>query len=235
MSPPNVKRPGLPGLLRRADRAAAFSEPAETGAEKAADAAIHFVGVAAALLGSAWLLGRAFGATRPDEFASLAIYCGGLVGMLAVSAAYNLAPPGRGKDILRRLDHAMIFVMIAGSYTPFAAARLGGWTGPLLCAGVWAMAGVGLAVKAAFPRVLERFRVALYLGMGWIMVAAFDPLVATVSKGVIALLVVGGVLYSLGVVFHLADRLRYSRAIWHAFVLVAACIHFSAISIEFVA
>lgn len=203
--------------------------------ERIADAALHAVGVVAAAIGSGWLLASAFATEGSVGILSLAIYCFGLVGMLAVSGAYNFARPGRLRAILRRIDHSMIFVMIAGSYTPFAAIRLEGPTGILLCSGVWGAALVGLAIKAGLLHRLERFSLALYLGMGWIMLAAFGPLVASVSSQAVTLLVAGGLVYTVGVVFYLADRLPFNRVIWHGFVVTAAVLHFSAISLEFTA
>ena len=204
-------------------------------AERAADAVFHCLGVAAALAGSGWLIVVALLSAAPLVVASLAVYGAGMIGSFASSAAYNLARPGRAKEILRRLDHAMIFVMIAGSYTPFAAVSLEGPLRIAILATVWAAAAVGVAVKVFYPRRFERTAMVLYLAMGWMILVAFGPLVAALSALALFFLILGGVVYTLGAVVYARDRLPFNRAIWHAMVLAAAGLHYTAIAIEYTA
>ena len=132
------------------------------------------------------------------------------------------------KEVLRRLDHAAIFVMIAGSYTPFALV-VGGIAGHALLAAVWAIAAVGVAIKLRFPRRFDKISVLLYLFQGWIVVLALDSITAALPSRALTLLVAGGIVYTLGVGFHLMERLRFHNVIWHVFVLGGAACQFVAI------
>jgi hemolysin III len=198
--------------------------------EHRADAIIHVLGVLFAINGGAWLLFHAVGLS---VLISVSVYCAGLVAMLTASAVYNLAPNGSAKDVLRRVDHAAIFIMIAATYTPFAVNRMNQPTGNIILALIWLGATVGVTIKVLFPRRFEMASLALYLGMGWLIVAVIRPLSAALAVADFWLLVAGGLVYSAGVAFYLFERLPYHKAIWHGFVLVAAVLHFSAIASEF--
>ncbi|WP_042442289.1 PAQR family membrane homeostasis protein TrhA [Azospirillum sp. B510] len=202
--------------------------PVYSVGERRADAAVHAIGVTAGIAGFLWLLEAGlFSGTVPLHTAlALTVYGLGLVGMLTASAAYNLAPPGFGKALLRRVDHAMIFVMIAGTYTPFT---LGLGQGIGLGGAVWGGAAVGAALKLRFPGRFDRLGLALYLGLGWAVVTALEPLGSVLSAPALWLLVGGGLLYTVGVAFHLMDRMPYHNAIWHLMVLAAAACHFAAV------
>jgi hemolysin III len=119
--------------------------------------------------------------------------------------------------------------MIAGTYTPFILIKLNTTWGLGLLAVVWTMAAIGIAIKLLIPRYLEGLSVALYLVQGWAVLAAWEPLTTALPGQVLTLLMAGGVLYTVGVVFHLWDRLPYQNAIWHGFVLSAASCHFAAV------
>ena len=206
--------------------------PVYSVGERRADAVVHAVGVTAGIAGFVWLLNAAvLSDTLPARTAlALAIYGLGLVGMLTASAAYNLARPGFGKALLRRVDHAMIFVMIAGTYTPFT---LGLGQGVVLGGAVWGGAAFGAALKLRFPGRFHRLGLALYLGLGWAIVTALEPLGSVLSAPALWLLVAGGLLYTVGVVFHLMERMPYNNAVWHLLVLAAASCHFAAVSVAF--
>ena len=134
----------------------------------------------------------------------------------------------RRRDWLRRFDHAAIFAMIAGTYTPFTTLLDGAWSTPLTAV-IWSVAAIGIALKLWQPRRIEAISVALYLGLGWIGLIALHPFMEALDTATLALLATGGILYSVGVVFHLWRRLPYHNAIWHGFVLVAAGLHYCAI------
>jgi hemolysin III len=138
------------------------------------------------------------------------------------------------KAILRRLDHAAIFIMIAGTYTPLAVNRLEPPYGPLILAAIWVSATVGVALKVVYPMRFERLSLALYLGMGWMIVTVVVPLAHAMAAFDFWLLAAGGLVYSAGVIFYVIERIPYHKAIWHAAVLVAAVLQFSAIALEFV-
>ena len=143
-------------------------------------------------------------------FIGLIVYSIGLVGMFAASAAYNLVPHHGLKEILRRLDYAAIFVMIAGSYTPFAL-LVGGGAGHAMLLAVWTIAVAGIVIQLRFPRRFDKLSVPLYLFQGWTVLLA------------------GGIIYTLGVAFHLMERLRFHNVIWHIFVLGGAACQFIAV------
>ncbi|HEY3637375.1 MAG TPA: hemolysin III family protein [Rhizomicrobium sp.] len=201
-----------------------------TRREHAVDTVIHIAGVLFAINGGLWLL---FHVTGLSVVASVSIYCAGLFAMLTASAMYNLWPSGNVRNWLRRFDHAAIFIMIAGTYTPFAVNRLPAPASGTILALIWLGATVGVVLKMLFPRRFEMASVALYLGLGWLVVTVIKPLSVTMAATNFHLLVAGGLIYSTGVIFYLLERLPYHKAIWHGFVLVAVILHFAAIASEF--
>ena len=203
--------------------------PEYTARERVADGCVHAVGVTASLAATGTLLVAAAHMLPAASVASLAVYGVGLVAMFSLSAAYNMATRPDLKAVLRRLDHAGIFVMIAGTYTPLALVAMGGAWGVGLFAAVWAVTLVGVALSQFAPRLFSRVSIGLYLAQGWAALAALDPLVAQLSPLALALIGIGGALYTVGVLFHVWDRLPYNNAIWHVFVLVAAGVHYAAI------
>lgn len=197
--------------------------------ELAADCIIHILGIAGGSIGGATLV--ALIAARGDwlELGALLIYAVGMVAMFGCSAAYNLARTSRWRAAFQRCDHAAIFVMIAGTYTPFTLLRLdGAWSWGLTTA-VWTVAGVGVLIKLCQRCDLRYASVAPYLLLGWIGAIAIDPLFRSLGWDTLGLIVLGGALYMIGVGFHVWERLPFQRAIWHAFVLAAASVHFAAV------
>jgi len=218
-----------------------MKNPAEIAVEKAvrlytrhediADAVVHVLGIVFAINASLWLL---FHVTGLSVVVSVTIYCVGLLAMIGFSAAYNMVPHHRpSKQVLRRFDHAAIFIMIAGTYTPFAMNRLGEY-GATILAIIWCAATFGVVLKVLFPRRFEIASLALYLGMGWLIVTVISPLAHAMATFDFWLLIAGGLVYSAGVAFYVIERIPYHKAIWHAAVLVAAVLQFSAIALEFV-
>jgi hemolysin III len=201
---------------------------AYSAAERIADGSVHILGVAASLVAATALMIAAL-KLPPASILSLAIYGFGLIAVFACSAAYHLATEARLKAILRRFDHAAIYVKIAGTYTPFAMVKMGDAAGLALLAAVWTITAFGATAKLLWPGRLERTSYVLYLAQGWAIVAAFGPFASAVSVRVLVLLAAGGVIYTLGVIFHLWERLPYHNAIWHGFVVAASGCHFAAI------
>jgi hemolysin III len=193
--------------------------------ELTADLVIHVLGIGLGAVAAVTLLVLA---AMHGELAPAAVYVAGLAAMLGCSAAYHLRRASRWRPWLRRLDHAAIFVMIAGTYTPFTVQLPGTWA-VALTAVVWALAALGVAAKLAASRHVEKLSVALYLGLGWIGIVALDPLLAALGPATLLLIGAGGVVYSLGVVFHVWRSLPFHNAIWHGFVLVAAGVHYAAV------
>lgn len=203
--------------------------PRPTPTERLADAVLHALGLALALVACATLPMPAAPRAEPPLFAALALYAAGLVAMFACSALFNLTPCGSWKRLFRRFDQAAIFLMIAGTYTPFALVAIGGAWGTGLLAFVWAATAGGMAAKLMGIRWPRWLSTGTYLLLGWSVVVALGPLSAGLSAVGLGLLVAGGVLYSLGVVFHLWTRLPYHTAVWHGFVLAAAACHYLAV------
>jgi hemolysin III len=199
-----------------------------TPAERMADGWVHVAGLTAGAIGGLALLGISLDVGRLGQTAAIAVYAACLMAMFACSAAYNLAS-ARRRPLLRRFDHAAIFLMIAGSYTPFTTQRLHGAWAIGMTAGVWTLALVGAAGKLFLPGLGKRFWVGLYLALGWAVIVAIKPMLAAVSAAALILLAVGGIIYSAGVLVYVRKRLRFRRAIWHGFVVAAAATQYVAV------
>jgi hemolysin III len=197
--------------------------------ELAADRLIHVIGTLAGVVGSAVLLGIAAGVSDRPIFAATLVYCVCLLAMLVCSAAYNLADDGSRRGFLRRLDHAAIFLMIAGTYTPFTTCRLHGVWAIGLTGAVWTGAVTGAAMKLICPRRVDRASLVAYLALGWMILLGMRPMLGSVDAPILVLIMVGGVLYSIGSGFHLWRTLPFHDAVWHGFVLGAASCHYAAI------
>jgi hemolysin III len=193
------------------------------------DRQIHRIGVAAGSLGTILLCLAAAASGRAAILASSLAYAAGLIAMLLCSAVYNHRRGSKRRELLRRLDHAAIFVMIAGTYTPFTVNRLPFMWSLTMTTVIWGVAAAGAALKLVQPRLLERFSVLPYLALGWIGLVALAPLMAVLDRETLILLGIGGALYTLGALFHLWHRLPFQNAIWHGFVMSAAACHYAAI------
>ncbi|HML13428.1 MAG TPA: hemolysin III family protein [Xanthobacteraceae bacterium] len=205
-----------------------------TRGERVADGVIHVVGISAGLIGAAILVIAAATRGSPLELAALSTYSGGLLAMLGCSAAYHLLRSSRRRELLRCFDHTAIFLMIAGTYTPFTLLRIRPLWDVVLTATVWSIATAGIALRLFNPRMFDRVSIGFYLALGWAGLAAIAPLVPLVQASTLALLGAGGLLYTAGVVFHMWERLPFQNAIWHGFVLVAAGVHYAAVLEEIV-
>jgi len=203
--------------------------PSYRRSERIADGWVHAVGLTGGLVAVIVLLVAAGEKQSLRLVLGVGLYGLGLLTMLGCSALYSLARPSARKESLRRFDHAAIFIMIAGSYTPFFLNRIGGgWSWGMLSF-VWSVAILGAGLALAAPRRFERAQLAVYLLLGWSIVVAIGPLFAQVAPAAILLLIVGGLFYSLGIPIHLWRRLSYHNAIWHGLVLVAAGCHYAAV------
>ncbi len=198
--------------------------------EDLADRIVHVGGVAASIVGVLVLAALAFSQTEASRTVTVLVYGGALVATLGCSALYNMLRESERGELLRRLDHAAIFIMIAATYTPFLVVKMGdGAWGPPLLVFVWTAAAAGAWLKLTGPRRFDRWSVAFYQALGWTIVVAIEPLARSVSVPALVLLGTGGLLYSAGVVFYLWDGLPYQRAIWHALVLAGAACHYAAV------
>lgn len=199
-----------------------------TPGAKCADLVVHLAGLACALLGGGILLGLAFGMGDLQQVAAVSVYTVGLILMLSLSTAYNFAK-ARWRPLLRRFDHAGIFVMIAASYTPFTTQNLTGWWAIGMTTAVWTVATIGVLAKLFLPGLDKRFWVGLYLALGWLVLVAIKPMIDGLSWVALLLLAIGGIVYSTGTIFYLMRRLKFRRAIWHGHVIGGAGLHYAAV------
>lgn len=199
-----------------------------TPAAKCADLCVHLAGLAFAIIGGGILLGLSVKLGGLGQAAAVGVYTVGMIAMLALSTAYNFAKKPR-RPLLRRFDHAGIFLMIAGSYTPFTTQKLeGAWSTGMTIA-VWSVALLGVAGKLFLPGLGRRFWVGLYLALGWLVLVAIKPMVDGVSWVALLLLALGGAAYSTGTIFYLSKRLKFRLAIWHGHVVGGAVLQYVAV------
>lgn len=194
-----------------------------------ADGIIHALAILAALAGGVYLFWQA-SVSDTGYLASLVIYVVSLLAMLGCSAAYNLAPISPTKWLLRRLDHSAIYLLIAATYTPLLMRLTNATLAATLATVVWLGAAIGIFMKVKFPGRYDGLAVITYLALGWVGIFAISSFIVVLPGASLALLVGGGILYSVGVPFYLWQRLKYQNAIWHGFVVAAAACHFVAIA-----
>lgn len=204
--------------------------PYYTAAERMLDRVLHACAVLLAVGGVAWLFEATLPAGSIRQIIGLALYGVGLIGMFVASAAYNACHPSPAKELLRRADHAMIFVMISGTSTPFALSAFRASAGLLLCALAWVVAAIGVVLTLAFPRRFERTLLALYLVMGWTMFGMGKAYADNLPHITLLLLFVGGVAYSCGALVHARSRLPFHNVAWHGSVLLGAGLHWAAVA-----
>lgn len=197
--------------------------------ELLADGIVHGIGVVLALIGVTALIFYATVYTSHADIAASWIYGLGLIISLGVSFAYNMMPHSPIKWVFRRLDHSAIFILIAATYTPFLMKGIGQWQIMALLVGIWLTAAVGIWMKFRFPGRYDRLAILLYLGMGWSGAFAMGPISEIIPDVTLMLIIIGGCIYSAGVIFHVWERLRFQNAIWHGFVVTAAAVHYSAV------
>ncbi|HEY0600318.1 MAG TPA: hemolysin III family protein [Brevundimonas sp.] len=200
-----------------------------TPAEQTADLIVHVVGLTLAAVGGIVLAVLAALYSGVGAVLATAAYALCLIAMLTASTIYNQTRPCAARPILRRLDEAAIFLMIAGSYTPFTTQRFEGAWAVGFTLLVWAVALGGVAVKLVAPRISDAFWSMVYIGFGWLAVLALKPMMDTVHPVALALLVVGGLIYTAGVFVFISPQVKFRRAIWHGFVVTGAMTHWAAV------
>jgi len=203
-------------------------QPASLG-EEIANSVTHGVGLVASIIGLVILVAAAVRRGDAWIITSCIIYASTLVLLYAASTLYHSLAATRARHVLQIIDHSAIYLLIAGSYTPFALVNLRGPWGWTLLAVVWALAVAGVATKAVFGPRWPIISTVLYLAMGWTAVVAIKPMLLHVAPAGIVLIVAGGLAYSGGVAFFAWDRLRYNHAMWHVFVLGGSVCHFFAV------
>ncbi|HOW63617.1 MAG TPA: hemolysin III family protein, partial [Candidatus Contendobacter sp.] len=192
--------------------------PRYTLGEEIANSIIHGVGAVLGIAGLGVL--TAFASLHGDAWhiVGCSIFGAALILLYTTSTLYHSIPLPRVKAVLRTLDHSAIFILIAGTYTPFLLVNLRGPWGWSLFGVIWGLALIGIVLRIVRGRRSTFVSVALYVGMGWAVVVAAKPMLSSVAPGGLWLLLLGGLAYTLGVIFYVWKRLPYHHAIWHGFV-----------------
>ncbi|ELE5893784.1 hemolysin III family protein [Vibrio fluvialis] len=207
-----------------------MSNTAYSVKEEVANALSHGVGLILGIVGLVLLLVKAVD-HRADALTivSMSIYGGSMIALFLASTLYHAIPHQNAKRWLKTFDHCAIYLLIAGSYTPFLLVSLRTPLAFGLMIVIWSIALIGIIMKIAFVYRFKRLSLVTYLTMGWLSLIVIYQLVLNLDVGGLTLLAAGGVVYSLGVIFYVAKRIPYNHAIWHAFVLAGCACHFLAI------
>ena len=210
------------------ERVAESAHAGYSAREEIASSVIHGIGIVLSIAGLAVLTAHAAPVGDARHIASVGVYGATLILLYTASTLYHGVPIERAKPLLRQFDHAAIFLLIAGTYTPFTLITLHGAWGWSLFAIVWTIAllGIWMIVKRIERKGLT---LALYVGLGWIGLVAIGPLVRNLPAGGLWLLFGGGVCYTLGVPFYTSRRIPFNHALWHLFVLGGSMAHFAAV------
>ncbi len=215
-------------ILPSALRSAPVARP-QTRAEEIANAASHALACLLPVL--AWPL-LDLAAPRTDNLmgrASVAVFCATMVLVFVASAVYHALPPGRAKLWARAIDHAAIFVFIAGSATPFTLGAMPGWSGAATCALLWMLALTGAALKLMRRLTQRRLSTGVYMVLGWTALLAVVPGMSSIDAAALAWLMAGGVAYLVGTAFFIFDSaLRFGHFVWHLFVMAGSGCHLAA-------
>jgi hemolysin III len=200
-----------------------------TAREELLHAVSHGVGFVAAAVGLVFLTYAASIRGTASHTIGSAVFGSTLLLLYGVSTLYHALPVSTTKRVLQKLDHIAIYLLIAGTYTPFLLIKLHGPSGWRLLALIWMLAIAGILLELIRKSETRRTSIALYLGMGGLVVFAIEPLIDTLEPLGLALLGLGGLSYLVGVVFYAWNRLPYNHAVWHGFVLGGSAFHFASI------
>jgi len=209
--------------------APASREPAQSHGEEVANSVSHGVGFLAAMAAAPVLVLSAVEHGGTFRIVGAGVFAAAMVLLYLTSTLYHALPGGRAKEVFQVLDRAAIFLMIAGTYTPFTLGVLRGTWGWTLFGLVWGLALAGVVITAAGGIRYPKLTTSLYLAMGWLIFAAIKPLWLRMSSEGLFWLFAGGIAYTVGVVFYAAKRIRYSHFVWHLFVIAGTACHFIAV------
>ncbi len=197
--------------------------------EEIANSITHGIGIVLAIAGLGVLTASAGIHGNAWHMVGVSVFGGMLILMYTASTLYHSVRNPRAKTILQVLDHCTIFLLIAGTYTPFTLVTLRGPWGWSLFGVIWGLAVLGIVFELTPLRRYRAVSMGLYLAMGWALVAAIKPMVAGIAPGGLMLLLAGGLSYTAGISFYVLRKLRYHHAIWHLFVLAGSTLHFFAV------
>ncbi len=206
---------------------AIFKDRIQTAGEETANTVSHLVGLIAAVAATPFMILRAVRLGDPAFVVGVSIFCATMIALYLSSSVYHTLPPGRAKRVCKIIDHSAIYLLIAGTYTPFTLGALSGTWGWTLFGVIWGLAALGILMKALRKLRHQAVSTSLYLLMGWLVLVALHPLTREVPSAGIAWLSAGGAAYSLGVVFFVLDkRVKFAHFVWHLFVLAGTMFHF---------
>lgn len=198
-------------------------------AEELFHAISHGAGVILSIAGLSWMLYVSIEAADPWRISASIVYGVSLITLFLASTLYHALFQSRHRPLFKLLDHCAIYVLIAGTYTPFLLVAMRSTTGWWLFGAIWVLATAGILTKLWFRDRFPRFALAGYLVMGWLVVIALPQVVDAVGPDGMAWLVAGGLSYTIGAGFYAAKRLAFGHAIWHVFVLIGGICHFLAV------
>lgn len=202
----------------------------QTPAEELANSISHGIGLIAALAGTPFLVVHAASLGEAAFIVGTSIYSATVIFLYLASTLYHALPVGRAKSVFRIIEHSAIFLLIAGTYTPFTLGVLRGAWGWSLFGIVWGLAIAGVALKVFNKAPNPIFSTGHYLLMGWVVVIAVDPLLSAMPTPGLLLLIAGGLSYTVGIAFFATDsRLQYGHLIWHLFVMAGSVCHYFAV------
>jgi hemolysin III len=205
------------------------TQPDYTLTEELAHAVSHGAGVILSIAGLSWMLYLSIGASDPWRIVASSVYGVSLISLFLASTLYHAWPVSPRKRLFKLLDHCAIYVLIAGTYTPFLLVAMRTDTGWWLFGAIWALATAGIVTKLWFRHRYPKLSLAGYLVMGWFVVIAAPQVADAIGENAMAWLIAGGLCYTVGAVFYMAKQLRFSHAIWHLFVLAGGICHFLAV------
>ena len=203
--------------------------PAATPSDELANSLTHGFGLLLSLVGAPVLIIAAVSTDDPWRIVASSIYAGTLILLYAASTLYHSVRADRWREVCQRIDHSAIYLLIAGTYTPFMLISLRGAWGWSIFGVVWGLAILGVVLKSSLGARLPSLSTWVYLGMGWLIVIALRPLSQHIAPAGMLWIALGGALYTGGVVFYVWERVRFSHAIWHMFVLGGSAAHFAAV------
>lgn len=209
----------------RVKRREELSLPRYSLSEEIMSAITHGIGVGLAIAGTIVLL--VMGHHDPLTIVSVSVFGATMIMLYLVSTMYHALGVNKGKQVFRVLDHCTIFLLIAGTYTPIALLCFGGATGWLIFGIVWGVAALGVVLNAVDLRRFSKFSMACYIGLGWLVIFFFKPLIERLDQTSIIFLIIGGVIYTVGaVLYNIGKKVKYIHSVWHFFVLGGTVFHY---------
>ncbi len=190
---------------------------------------VHGIGAGLSVAALVTMVVRAAHSGDAYAVVAAAIFGASLVILYTMSTLYHALAPKRAKKVFRIFDHTTIFLLIAGTYTPYVLVTLRGVTGWVLFGILWGLAAVGIVFDSIMLEKFRKIEMLLYVGMGWCIIFASRALIASLARGGLILLFTGGVLYTVGIIFYALKKVKYMHSIWHIFVLAGSILHYFSI------